>query len=385
MNYISSAIIVCALVAMAYVHGLVASASVVSDFDAYKAMPPIHVLSSSTSGPSGYSPYQIKSAYHLPQSGGSGTIAIVVAFAHPRIEADLAGFDSTFKVASCTVASDCLSVHRMASTTSEQSGWDMETALDVEWAHAIAPKAHILLVEAKDDRGASLLKAVDYARSVPGVVAVSMSWGDKEFPSETKYDGHFASSSATFFAASGDSGAGVSWPAASPYVISVGGTTLSLSLDGALVSEAGWSGSGGGVSKYENEPSFQRAYDIPQAKGHRAVPDVAYDANPKTGFPIYYIPASGRSGAQLFATSTAKGVWLTVGGTSAGAPQWAAIRALGKNLTIPRIYADKSTSQNASYFRDIKSGSNGDCGYYCDARLHYDYITGLGVPNTSVF
>ncbi|HEY5383424.1 MAG TPA: peptidase S8/S53 subtilisin kexin sedolisin, partial [Candidatus Paceibacterota bacterium] len=126
--------------------------------------------------------------------------------------------------------------------------------------------------------------------------------------------------------------------------------------------------SGGGISAYEKEPSFQKNYSIPKAGGMRAIPDVAYDADPSSGFPIYV-----------------KGTWYTVGGTSAGAPQWAAIASLGTGITNTQLYADKSTGENANYFRDITNGSNGSCGYFCDARTHYDYVTGLGSPQTTNF
>jgi subtilase family serine protease len=251
-------------------------------------------------------------------------------------------------------------------------------SLDVEWAHAIAPKAKILLVEAKTQSGANLLSAVDYATGRKDVTAVSMSWGGGEFSDQLSYDTHLtpkANPSTIFFAASGDYGAGTSWPASSPNVIGVGGTTVKLSSKGALVSETAWTGSGGGVSSYEKEPAYQKTYSIPKAGGMRAVPDVAYNADPSSGFSVYY------SGGKLSGTTNG---WYVVGGTSAGAPQWAAISALGA-VTLARLYADKAASSTLGYFRDITSGSNGTCKYYCDARAHYDYVTGLGTPQTTKF
>ncbi len=140
---------------------------------------------------------------------------------------------------------------------SDNSGWDTETSLDIEWAHAIAPSAKILLVEAKTQSGANLLAAVDYATSRSDVVAISMSWGGAEFPEETSLDSHFVSKyGAVFFASSGDNGAGASWPASSPDVIGVGGTSLMTRPDGSFAKETAWAGSGGGVSAYEKEPTF---------------------------------------------------------------------------------------------------------------------------------
>ncbi len=105
----------------------------------------------------------------------------------------------------------------------------------------------------------------------------------------------------------------------------------------------------------------------------RAIPDVAYNADPQSGFSVYKTTGKSRNG------------WYTVGGTSAGAPQWAAIKALGLSADNPKFYLAKASSQSAAYFRDIRSGTNGDCTYYCTARKHYDYITGLGSPLTAQF
>jgi subtilase family serine protease len=272
----------------------------------------------------------------------------------------------------------------MASSTKTDAGWALETALDVEWAHAIAPSATILLVQAKTPSGQNLLDAIDYATSRKGVVAVSMSWGGAEFPEEVSLDSHFASptgsganGSISFFASSGDNGTGASWPASSPNVIGVGGTTLIISSStGKFTSEVAWPGSGGGVSVYEKQPDYQKTYSIPKANGMRAIPDVALNSDPASGYPVYRTTGAG---------AKAKGGWYTVGGTSAAAPQWAAIHALGSSVVLQKLYADKASSGTQKFFRDITSGSNGACKYYCDARKHYDYVTGLGVPQTIVF
>lgn len=338
-------------------------------FANFRGKPPIHVFGGTSKTPQGMTPQEIKSAYHLPATGGHGTIAIIGAYDDASIERDLAGFDVAFSLPSCTKADGCLEQHHMSVHESANSGWALETTLDVEWAHAIAPGANILLVEAATPSGANLLKAIDYAVARPDVVAISMSWGGSEFPEEVSLDSHFASTvGALFFASSGDNGTGASWPAASPGVIGVGGTHLALTATGAVSAETAWRGSGGGISAYEKEPSFQSGYKIPRALGMRAIPDVSYDADPASGFPIYR-----------------NGVWRTVGGTSAGAPQWAAIATLDGRMTLKALYADKARSDNTSYFRDIKSGTNGDCGYLCTARARYDYVTGLGSPQTANF
>ncbi len=338
-------------------------------FSNYKGRPPIHIYRSSTKSPTGLTPNQVKKIYNLPQTGGRGTIALIGAYDDASIENDLNAFNLQFGLPSCTTSNGCFEKYKMSSTISSNSGWAMETSLDVEWAHAIAPNAKILLVEATTQSGSNLLKAVDYAAGRSDVVAISMSWGGGEFPEETSLDSHFVSKSgAVFFASSGDNGAGASWPAASVNVVGVGGTSVALDLKGNVLKQTAWAGSGGGVSAYEKEPEFQIAYSIPKSSGMRAIPDVSYDADPASGFSII-----------------SKGKWYKVGGTSAGAPQWAAIADLGKGAGNKNFYSDKASINYSEFFTDITSGSNGDCTYYCDARKHYDYITGLGTPKTVNF
>ena len=150
----------------------------------------------------------------------------------------------------------------MVPSTGTNSGWALETALDVEWAHAIAPQAKILLVEAKTQSGANLLERRRLCgRTKMTSSPISMSWGGPEFSEETSLDQTFVSKAgAVFFASSGDRGTGASWPAASPNVVGVGGTSLELFKNGSLIAESAWPGSGGGVSAYEPEPDYQRAY-----------------------------------------------------------------------------------------------------------------------------
>jgi subtilase family serine protease len=342
-------------------------------FAQYKGRPPIHAYGNKSETPEGLTPTQIRKAYNLPQSGGEGTIAIIGAYNDTTIEKDLAVFDKTFNIPECTTKNGCFEKHLIDPKTSSNSGWKLETSLDVEWAHAIAPNAKILLVSAKTPSGANLLSAIDYARKRPDVVAISMSFGGAEFSEETRLDDHFTSDhDITFFASSGDNGSGVSWPASSPNVVSVGGTSVVLAKDGSVISEKAWEGSGGGVSEYEKEPDYQNGYSIPHSSNMRAVPDVAYNADP-------------RSGVSVYASSGKKAYWYVLGGTSAGAPQWAAIKALGHSANNQKFYADKSKDNNENYFRDIQSGKNGACGYLCTARKRYDFVTGLGSPLTTTF
>jgi len=153
-------------------------------------------------------------------------------------------------------------------------------------------------------------------------------------------------------------------------VVGVGGTTLNLNSDGSFNSETAWSGSGGGVSTVEPEPSFQLTYGVQGTSGHRGVPDVSYNADPNTGVLIYdTTPYQGGTG------------WWVVGGTSAGAPQWAAIQSLGRSASNANFYTDAASAGYASYFRDITSGSNG----LYSAGVGYDLVTGVGSPFTTDF
>lgn len=334
----------------------------------FLARPPIHIKNNSTT-PLGLTPAQIKTVYHLPNTPGKGTVAIIDAYDTPTIQNDLAVFNKQFNLPSCTTENGCLEIHKMTNKLKKDTGWAGETALDVEWAHAIAPGAKILLVEATSPSGENLLKAVDYGRNRSDVVAVSMSWGGPEFETTNKYDSYFVSKNgAVFFASSGDNGTGVEWPAVSNNVIGVGGTSLQFNTDGSLKSETAWEGSGGGVSLYISEPLFQIAYRISKLNGKRAVPDVSYNANPSSGFSVYL---GGR--------------WLVVGGTSAGAPQWAALKALGKDITLTKLYEDASGPDYRLYFRDILRGINGNCKTFCNAKKNYDTVTGLGSPISAKF
>lgn len=297
----------------------------------------IVAVSPDNTSPHGLSPTTIRSVYHLPSTGGTGTIAIVDAYDDPTVLSDSNVFSSNYSLPTLTSAN--FEKHMMASTISTAPiNWYLEMTLDVQWAHAIAPNAKILLVEATsrvivygNGTAGPLLDAVGYARSRSDVVAVSMSWGTGSggFSSESNYDFHFISSfGATFFAGSGDQAENASWPAASPNVVGVGGTKLNFNPDGSFANETVWNGNGGatggGVSAFETEPSYQVSYGVQGLNGHRGVPDVSYDADPVPGYPIY----TSYSGQQ----------WLTEGGTSFGAPQWAAIKSLGLVASNDRFY-----------------------------------------------
>ena len=368
-----------------------------------KAHPPAHIKKfigpSAVSLSGGYGPQTIWTAYGLSSLGctyatttdwtdpalcGHGqTIAIVDAYDDPSIESDLQTFDAQFGLPTCTSADGCF-VKSAPHGIKTNSGWALEMSLDVEWAHSVAPGARIVLVEAASNSLGNLLGGVSTAVGT-GAKQVSNSWGSNEFSSETSYDSYFESPTASFFVASGDGGNGVEWPAASPYVIAVGGTTLEVGTSGQWSGETAWSGSSGGLSAFEPKPSYQNFLGGSQ----RAVPDVSYDGDPNTGVYVYdSVKINGQSG------------WWLVGGTSAGAPQWAGISAIANSQgarlssasfgTSNALYGAASGSQSSpqtdpylTNYHDVVSGSNGACGSVCNAGSGYDEVTGLGSPQAN--
>ena len=333
------------------------------------------------SGP--YTPAQIRHAYGVDQLGYTGagqTIAIVDAYDASTIAGDLATFDNLYSLP----AANLVKVSQTGSTTklpSGDTGWGLEVALDVEWAHAIAPGATILLVEANSASESDLLTAVKYAatQATYPVAQVSMSWGGGEFSGQSGYDSYFQAPGVSYFASAGDSGEAVDFPAVSPYVTGVGGTTISLDQAGDKLSETSWSGSGGGVSADTGRPSFQDGFE---AAGGRGVPDVSYDANPSSGVAVI--------DSAYFGNSNPRGV----GGTSAGSPQWAGLMALanqgraaaglstvatgqtyGTNSALYALAGPGTYTNAGGDYTDITSGSNG-----VSAAAGYDNVTGLGSP-----
>ncbi len=348
--------------------------------------PPLRIETDATTSPTGISPSRIRRAYgftSIANQGAGQTIGIVDAYDDPNIAADLSHFNSTFGLAACTTTSGCFKkVYANGSKPATNADWSLEIALDVEWAHVIAPKAKIVLVEASSNSLLALLHAVDVAVQ-QGASVVSMSWGGSEFSTERNYDFHFAINNVTFTVSSGDNGHGTEWPSSSAGVVAVGGTRLSVDASGNYLSESGWSGSGGGLSRYELEPSYQSSFPVPRdSTGKRAVPDVGYDSSPSTGVPVYdTVALNGEKG------------WFQVGGTSAAAPQWAALFAIANSIRHAAGKANLSHTSNSLYaiaksnygdYHDIHSGNNGTCGSLCNSVTGYDTVTGIGSPRASV-
>jgi subtilase family serine protease len=322
------------------------------------------VFPNASRSPVGLSPAVMKSAYSFSTSNTAGagmTIGIVDAYDLPTAENDLNVFSQQFGLPSCTTANGCFKkVNQTGGTKYPRynSGWGLEIALDIEWVHAIAPGAKILLVEASSNSFSNLLAAEDYASAHASYV--SNSWGAGEFSGETSYDSHFQRSGVSFFVAAGDAGLPAEYPSSSPNVISVGGTLLTFNSNGTLQSETGWSSGGGGCSVYESATTSQSSYGTysqVNCQGMRATPDVSLDAAPSSGAAVYdsskYMGQTG---------------WYQVGGTSLSSPMWAARSAdAGKVVNSAYVYASSIT------FRDITSGNNG-----ASCLVGYDLCTGLG-------
>jgi Ca2+-binding RTX toxin-like protein len=368
----------------------------------------------SPDGTIAYTPAQIRAAYGInamnegPSTidGTGQTIAIVDAYDDPSIFLALDAFDSQFGVTASGPslyqqygpASAFLTVLNQGGQTtslpaSDPNGagtenWEVEEALDVEWAHAIAPGAQIILVEADSQSLSDLMAGVATAAAQRGVSVVSMSWGFPEgqivsSADEAFYDARLVAPGVTFVASTGDYGAAdPEYPAYSPNVVAVGGTSLFLNSDASYQSELGWGsfsssegtqiGSGGGISQLEPEPAYQQAV---QSTGARTIPDVSLVADPATGTWIadpYNLP-----GADPFEV---------VGGTSLSAPAWAGLLALTNQAReaageATLNSANATEAQQALYslpqsdYNIIAGGTNG-----YTAEAGYNLVTGLGTP-----
>lgn len=327
--------------------------------------------------PEGFGPADLRSAYGLTADGGAGkTIAVVDAYDNPNAEADLAVYRAQYGLPACTTDNGCFTkVDQRGGTDypAPDPGWAMEIALDLDMVSAVAPNARILLVEADEATIEDLGAAVDQAVAL-GAGYVSNSYGSNyavypEDPAESGADVHYDHPGVAIVASSGDSNHGVAYPAASPHVTAVGGTTLTKdSAASRGWSESVWShdgtGTGSGCSLYEPKPAFQKDTGC---RG-RTVADVSAVADPATGVAVY----DGGSGG-----------WGVAGGTSASAPIIAGVYAnAGTPVagTYPNTYP---YAAGGSGLHDVTAGSNGKCSpaYLCTAGTGYDGPTGLGTPD----
>jgi kumamolisin len=314
------------------------------------------------SGPTGC---PIATSTNVP-TGGVGAIAIVDAGDYPTAAADLAAFSTRFGIPQAN-----LTVTWPGKTKPPvYSGWLVEEALDIEWAHAMAPQAKLFLVEsvlcqtgcATDPTWASIKLAAKLVAKAGGGV-VSMSFGDAEVSKDLIWDKYFTNKSVVFFAASGDSGLGHSiYPGSSPNVVSVGGTYFNRDGKGNFVNEVYYSGGGGGdLSPYEPRPSYQDG--VSGVVGtHRGYPDVAAD--------------------YCCAAIYLQGNWYSVGGTSWSSPTFAGIvnaagnKAKGSVAELTMLYNELANpTEYSADFNDITQGDS-----RCTAG--FDLCTGIGSPKT---
>jgi subtilase family serine protease len=354
--------------------------------------PPVRVSNrpQNPATPTGILPAQFKAAYgfnQIPNQGQGQTIAIVDAYDDPNIESDLAVYQAQFHLTPCNFRKV-----KVGNPTGNP-GWGLEISLDVEQACALAPQANIILVEASSFAGSDLFAAVQVASSSPyNATVISMSWGTPELSGDQQYDSYLCNivagngQAVTFFAASGDAGHHVLYPASSPCVIAVGGTTLVLGQAAPLPNplqlnygvETAWSLSGGGVSAYESQMSWQNPACATWSTTNRCIPDVA---SVSVNIPVYC--TYGDTG------------WVNADGTSIGSPDWASFLTIVNSLraaqgkgTLSQAAQDLyNLYYSANYltdFHDITTGSNGNCGSQCNAGPGYDLVTGIGTYQANV-
>ena len=324
-----------------------------------------------------YGPLAFRGAYGVSGiSATTRTVGIVDAYDNPTILNDLDTYSDNFgiprlnrcPVSTGTAAVPCIQKVDQNGGTNYPTGtsWADEIALDVEVVHAMCQNCNILLVEAASNSDSNLIAAADQRAYLMGANVISNSWGGSEISGETTYDGYFNHPGVVYVFSTGDTGYGVEYPASSPNVTAVGGTSLQVNSDYTYNSETVWNNNlgapGSGCSTDEAKPGFQHDPGC----SNRTVADVSADADPNTGAAVLL-----------------NGSWSQYGGTSLAAPLVAAVFALaggvGNTLGNSLPYANLNYGIN---LRDVTSGSNGSCGgsYLCTAGLGYDGPTGLGSP-----
>jgi len=362
------------------------------------AKPPIHIAApeqpnffNDTPFPFALTPAQVRTIYGIDSLGLDGTgqtIAIVDAYDDPTVRNDLNVFSDEYGLPE--VSKDSFQVYYATKRRPNyDSGWAGEISLDVQWAHAIAPQAKIILVEANsafpEDLNQAIDRAVELVHPTGGVISMSFGLGEQQTDTLNELRFHNPNTAnISFVAATGDSGAMVGAPAVSPFVTAVGGTFLNVAQGGTtlITPEEGWTGSSGGISSFFPRPDFQTGLKVLGAplNNRRSIPDVSFLADP-------------RSGVSVFGSSpdvTGFSGWTVVGGTSLASPMFAAFVALanqkraqmgkdviGENLN-PAIYNAANTDY-AGNFTDITTGANG-----FHTGVGYDNVTGLGTPKTAL-
>lgn len=303
-------------------------------------------------------------------SGGKNAIAVVDYGHTSTLQSDFNAFNTHFGLPAQTLQfiCDCGSC-----PAADGTGWDVETSLDVEWSHAMAPSAQIIVAQFCSDPFAGGTSAAEYlagqavAAAGGGEVSNSFGYGG-EFSGELGYDQYMTTSGVVYFTSAGDSGLGPDYPSVSPNTVSAGGTHIVRDSNGNFNGvENCWSGSGGGISTMEALPNYQLI--IGNKTGpHRGTPDYAAVADPNTGVGVY--------------STTGCNGWCQVGGTSVSSPVLAGIvNNAGKFVahTASELHTSYNWYLNPAlyhlYFFDVTAGSNGK-----PAGPGWDTCTGLGAP-----
>jgi kumamolisin len=299
-------------------------------------------------------------------TGGSNAIALVDAFDNPDAASDIKTFAAAYGYGTPN-----FTVVKVGHPAANQ-GWALEESLDIEYAFGMAPNAHIYLVEANSNNNADLYAAEDKAAELlasEGGGEASNSWQGGEYSGEKTDDSHFKGAGVVYFASSGDSGGQVGYPSTSPFVISVGGTTILRNSKGFFTSESAWNDAGGGPSTVEPRPSYQNV--IKGIVGsHRGTPDISAEASNVSFVEIY--------------SQYGCGGWCGVGGTSVSSPMVAGIiNAAGQfkastKAELAEAYKDyANATKYKKDFTDITTGSNR---YACGKG--WEFCTGIGSPLT---
>jgi hypothetical protein len=339
-----------------------------------------------------FTPAGLREAYDLPsETAGAGqTVGIVDAFNDPDAESDLAKYRSHFGLSPCTTANGCFRKVNQSGGTSPYPNsvsidWTVEESLDVDMVSAVCPKCHILLVEATNDEYANLAAAEDEAVTL-GATEINDSWGGPEFSGESQYDPHFDHPGVPITVAAGDTGDVVTYPAATPYVIAVGGTVLERTIGARGWREAVWggegkAGTGSGCSVYEPKPAWQTDTGC----GRRTDNDIAAVAS--TATPVWVVDSWEDAKSEIYPGEDPG--WILTGGTSGASAIMSGIMALTNEYTrsfpgaeaFYREAAQNGVGDGVGVLDDVVTGLDGTCAnYLCEAIPGYDGPTGLGSP-----
>jgi len=324
----------------------------------------------------GFSPAQINKAYgvdKLNTTGADTIIALIDPYDYPNAQADFDIFCNAYNL-----PMQRLIIHKMTNATganaSFNADWSVEQAIDIQWAHAVAPGAQIMLVQSYSSESKDLFNGIFWAVN-NGADIISMSWGFNAMLWDVLFDSNFLDGNIVFLTGSGDSGSILSYPACSPYVIAVGGTRLILNSDDTRKEETGWTESGGGICNMENAPNYQFASKLGTNSNFRQNPDISAVADPETPVSLY---SNG---------------WIAAGGTSVASPIWAGIIAHANEArrNINKPFLSTIAVLNAIYGINIEVLQNNNLGPFYDvingstttysALVGYDYVTGIGTPN----